>query len=301
MNLTDYPPFGPCLRLANDQIEVLITTTLGPRIIRYGFIEGENEFAELLDPAQPLDSTQWHIYGGHRLWHAPEMRPRTYVPDNQPVAYESLPGGVRLTQSIEPLTGIQKSLDVILAPEGSHVRVIHRLCNQGVWEIELAAWALSVMAPGGCAILPLPPKMPHETHLLPVSVLVLWAYTDLSDPRWSLGRSYVLARQDPLRATAQKIGLHTPLGWVAYARRGHLFLKRFEYHPDATYPDWGSTVEVFINDRFLELETLSPLTRLPPGVSLEHIEDWYLFDEVPTPHNDQQVERHILPRLLETG
>ncbi|WP_299024002.1 hypothetical protein [uncultured Thermanaerothrix sp.] len=301
MNLVDYPPFGLCLRLANDRVEVLITTTLGPRIIRYGFLEGENEFAEVFNPTQPLDPTEWYLYGGHRLWHAPEVRPRTYVPDNQPVSYEVTAEGVRVIQPVETLTGIQKSLEIWLAPEGSHVRVIHRLHNQGVWEVELAAWAITAMAPGGSAILPLPPRSTHEAYLQPVSALALWAYTDLSDPRWTLGRSYVLARQDPLRSMEQKIGLHTPLGWAAYARRGHLFLKRFEYHPEATYPDWGSTVEVFINDRFLELETLGPLMRLAPGESLEHIEDWYLFDEVPTPHNDQQVERHILPRLLQTG
>ena len=24
--------------------------------------------------------SEWHIYGGHRLWHAPEVMPRTYYP-----------------------------------------------------------------------------------------------------------------------------------------------------------------------------------------------------------------------------
>jgi len=301
MDITAYPPYGPCLRLANDKVEVLITLGFGPRIIRYGFLEGENEFAEVLDPTQPPDPTTWHLYGGHRLWHAPEVHPRTYVPDNQPISYEPISEGVRITQPVEALTGIQKSLEVWLAPEGSHVRVIHRLHNLGVWEVRLAAWAITAMAAGGCAILPLPPRGTHKTHLQPVSALALWAYTDLSDPRWTLGRSYVLARQDPLRPMEQKIGLHTPLGWAAYARRGHLFIKRFDYHPDATYPDWGCTVEVFTNERLLELESLGPLTTLAPGEYLEHVEDWYLFDEVPTPHNDQQVERHILPRLLQTG
>jgi len=297
-----YPPYGSCCRLANREVEVLVTTDFGPRIIRYGFLEDENEFAELYQVAESSDPNTWHIYGGHRLWHAPEAYPRTYSPDNTPVTWHIQGESLVVTQPPEVSTGIQKELEISLAAEGTHVRVIHRLRNLGVWEVRLAAWALSVMAPGGSAILPLPPRGHHGyDQLLPVGALALWSYTDLSDPRWGFGRNYLLARHDPLRQTEQKIGLHTPLGWAAYARRGHLFIKKFAYDPQAVYPDWGSTVEVFISASMLELETLGPLTTLPPGGEVEHLEDWYLFREVPTPHNDQQVERHILPRLLETG
>ena len=58
------------------------------------------------------------------------------------------------------------------------VRVTHRLHNRGLWPVTLAPWALSAMAPGGTAILPLPPRGSHADNLLPVSHLVSWAYTD---------------------------------------------------------------------------------------------------------------------------
>ena len=31
-----------CIRLANDSVEVVITTAIGPRIIRYAFLGGDN-------------------------------------------------------------------------------------------------------------------------------------------------------------------------------------------------------------------------------------------------------------------
>jgi hypothetical protein len=77
------------------------------------------------------------------------------------------------------------------------VTVTHILINRNLWVIELAAWALSVMAPGGVAILPQPPFIPHGEKLLPARPLVQWHYTDMTDPRWKFGRKFILLRQDP--------------------------------------------------------------------------------------------------------
>ena len=110
-----------------------------------------------------------------------------------------------------------------------------------------------------------------------------------------------MLRQDPLIKVPQKIGGRIPGGWAAYARRSHLFIKKFPYEPLGIYPDFGSNAEMFTNEWMLEVESLSPMRKLSPGQAVEQIEDWYLFREVPTPHNDTQIERHVLTKLLETG
>lgn len=300
MDMINYNGWQNCLRLENALVDVVITTDVGPRIIRYGFLGEENEFAELEEHAGRSGGKEWRMYGGHRLWHAPESLPRSYYPDNEAVEYQEHPEFVRLIQPLETTTSIQKEMDIRLAPVGTHLRVIHRLRNRGVWDIRLAPWALSVMATGGTAILPMPPRSTHPESYSPVNSLALWSYTDLSDPRFIWGRQYILIRQDGMLKVPQKIGALIPGGWCAYARRGHLFIKRFSAEMGAEYPDYGSNVEVFVNDRFLELETLGAMQTLPPGGAVEHVEDWYLFRDVPTPHNDAQVERHVLTRIVET-
>jgi len=301
MELVSYNGWPNCLRFSNALVDLVVTTDVGPRIIRYGFLDEENEFAEVPEDQGKRGGDEWRSYGGHRLWHAPEDSQRTYIPDNQPVRYEDHGEYIRVVQPVEPATGIQKEIDIRLSTVNSHARLTHRLRNTNLWEIHLAVWALSVMAPGGAAILPLPPRGSHPENLKPVNSLAFWAYTDMSDPRWIWGRQYVMLRQDPLSKVPQKIGGLIPGGWVAYARRSHLFIKKFDYNPQGEYVDFGSSVELFTNDWMLELETLSPLHKLPPGEAVEHVEDWYLFRDVPTPHNDTQVERHILPKLMETG
>jgi hypothetical protein len=178
------------------------------------------------------------------------------------------------------------------------VVVTHRLRNTGVWPIAVAPWALSVMAAGGTAILPLPPRGEHnEKNLLPNGHLVTWSYTDFSDPRWGWGAKYIRLRQDPQNPKAQKIGTPDPEGWAAYSRNGHLFIKTFPYEAGKEYPDRGSSAELFTNGEILEVETLGPLVVLQPGQSVDHTEEWFLFDGVPSPASDADNDRSILPKV----
>lgn len=296
-----YGHWANCYRLANDFMELVVTTDVGPRIIRCGFIGGENEFKEYPDQLGKTGGDDWRIYGGHRLWHAPEHKVHTYFPDNAPVKFELADGTIRLTQTAERTTGIQKEIEVRLAADAPRATVTHRLRNTNSSPSTYAPWALSVMAPGGTAIVPLPRRGSHPEDLPPHNSLVLWKYTDMSDPRWTWGRQYVLLRQDATRGIKpQKIGAAVPDGWMAYARSGSLFLKTFRYDPSANYPDMGCSIETFTSNEMLELETLGPTTTLAPGATVEHVEDWWLFRNVPVPRNDIDVDAHILPLVQTT-
>ncbi len=288
-------------RISNGVVEVVATTDVGPRLVRFGFVGGPNEFHEIPEMQGLTGGGAWRMYGGHRFWRAPEDVGYTYLPDNDPVQAETLPDGLRLTQPAEAASGLQKEIELKLWSGAARVRVTHRLRNHGAAAVALAPWALSVMAAGGAAIIPLPPRGPHAGNLLPASRLVLWAYTDMSDPRWTWGQQYILLRQDPAAPTLQKVGASVPAGWAAYARAGHLFVKRFAYVPGAAYPDLGCSVETFTDASFLELETLGPLVSLAPGEAVEHVEDWSLFDHVPMPRSDVDVEAWVLPRVAESG
>ncbi len=298
---TAYQGWPNCYRITNGAVELIATSDVGPRVIRYALAGGENQFKEYADQLGKTGGDEWRIYGGHRLWHAPEGQPRTYWPDNVPVKAEALPNGLRLVQPVEGSTGIQKEMEIRLAAEGSHVQVLHRLRNTGLWPVELAPWALTVMAPGGVAVIPLPPRGSHPENLLPTSSMTLWAYTDFTDPRWRLGFRYVLLRQDSKAQRPQKLGLSVPDGWAGYVRGDHLFLKKFRYDAAGIYPDFGASVETFTNADMLELETLAPLTKIAPGSAVEHIEHWFLYRGARLDSlDDGAVERVVLPRVKES-
>lgn len=288
-----------CCRLSNDTIDLIITEDIGPRVIRFGFVGEENEFFVAEPLEKPLDKDVWRLYGGHRLWHAPETTGRTNVPDNQTVTIEDHGGFVRVIQPVEARTGIQKEMDISLESDLPSVKIVHRMRNCNLWTVELSIWALSVMQGGGSAIIPLPPRGSHPADLLPTGRIALWAYTDMADACWRWGRKYIQLKQDSSAEFPQKFGAAVVDGWAAYLRNGHLFFKTFDYDEEAAYPDQGSSVEAFTNAEMLELETLSPLIKLPPDGVGEHVERWHLFGGVPDVNSDAEIDAHILPLVAQ--
>jgi len=271
-------------RLSDGSREVIVAADIGPRVVRLGFVGGPNLFAELPQHSQTTPYGDWHLYGGHRLWHSPESLPRSYYPDNDPCLVETGEDWVSVAQPVEPPTGIAKSIRLSLG-EG-YFEVEHNLTNEGLWPVELAPWALSVMAPGGAAVLQAATAQDPQ-NLLPNRTLVLWPYTDLTDPRLTFGRELIVLRQSVDAAGPIKIGLNNDGGWAAYVLGQQLFLKRFSVDVFADYPDNGCTVECYTNPEMLELESLGPLVLLEPSESTYHTEHWYLFDDAALPLEDE--------------
>lgn len=293
-----YGGWQNCVQLTNGKVELIVTTDVGPRVIRFGFVGGQNLFHEVKEDLGKTGGSEWRPYGGHRLWHAPEQMPRTYAPDNGPVQYTWDGQTLVLTQPVEVSTGIVKQIEITLSPDENRVKLVHRLVNKNLWDIEAAPWCLTVMAPGGRAILPQEPYRPHSEYLLPARPIVLWYYTDMRDPRWMWGSRYIQLRQDPTVPKddrgKQKVGMLNKQGWMAYLLRGEVFLKRYGYDPNATYPDYGCNTEVFTNADMLEMETLGPLGKIPAGGSVEHVEHWFLFKaDVGTDEAD--IDAKLLP------
>jgi hypothetical protein len=294
----EYKGWKNNLKLSNGSVEVVVTLDVGPRIIRYAPVGGENVLKEYTDQLGKSGEKDWQIRGGHRLWHAPEHPQRTYFPDNAPVESKDLGGGsIRLIAPPETPYGVQKEIDVKLEATGSKVNLVHRIKNIGAWPVELAPWALTVVAPGGTEIIPLPKKVPHGESLLPAQSLVLWSYTDMKDPRFAFGTKYITVKQDE-KGHATKIGLWHSEGWVGYLRSGLLFVKRFERQPDKHYPDFGCNFETFTNEDMLEIESLGPTSKLEPGSSVEHREVWELHKDVQSVTDDASIDKSILPRVV---
>ncbi len=289
-----YGGWHNCVKMSNGTVEIVATLDVGPRLIRFGFVDGPNVFKEFEDMMGRTGDDKWNIYGGHRLWHAPEEMPRTYVVDNSPVAHEDHGDFLRLRPPLESTTGLQKEYDVYLL-EGARARIVHRTINHNVWGVEFAMWALSVMDAGGACFFPLPERGGHPENLEPASTLTLWKFSDLSDPRWQFMPKYIGLKQDASKSSPQKIGAWVPDGWAAYANKNQLFVKYFEAHEDELYPDMNCNFETFTNESMLEVETLGPLLVLEPNESVEHVEEWALFDNVAMPQTQDDIDQNVLP------
>ncbi len=292
-----YAGWQNCYRLSNGEVELIVTSDVGPRIIRYGFVGGQNFFVELEEDLGKTGGDNWRLYGGSRLWVGPEDPVYSYGADNDPVQIE-IAGSSLTAQAPVEHTGVQKGIKVELSDEGSAVRVVYTLANRTIWPLRVATWVLTMMAPGGAGITTLPPRGTHPEVLAPTNPLVVFAFTNMADPRWSWLEKYIVLRQDPQNADPEKIGLFNPATRGAYLLNGELFVKKFAASAEEEYPDMGSSYETFTNERFLEIETLGPLRTLQPGESIEHLEEWSLHRPVAVERwDDAELDRVLAPFL----
>lgn len=256
------------VRLSAGGQTLTLTTDVGPRILGLTGA-GANLLAVLPDDAiEHPGIPRFHFVGGHRLWAAPEVPATTYEPDDAPCAVEEVPDGVRVVGAPGPVTGLIRSIEV--RPDGGGWRIVHAIRNAGAGAVEVAPWAITQLRLGGTAFLPLPTtgEPPQADR-----ALVLWPYTELSDPRYRFadGGVHVMASAGP----ATKLGAAPGAGWLAYRIDGEE-LRIAADVPRGAVPDRGAATQVFTCERFLELETVGTLVRLAPGEAVEHVETWTL-------------------------
>ena len=276
-----------CLKLSGDGIELVVTLDVGPRVVRLGTPGGQNLFKEFEDQMGKTSGTEWMSFGGHRLWHAPEVFPRTYALDFQPVEYTWKNNVLKLVQKTEPETGIQKEIEISIRNKAVHLN--HRLINHNPWAIELAPWALSVMAAGGRVLVPQENFIPHPDVLTPARPLVLWHFTRMNDPRFIWGDRLIQMREDSHVNSKLKFGVCNTQGWAAYHLGTDLFLKAIPLVSGATYPDMGCNCEFYTQPGMLEVETLGPLVKLQPNAATEHIEKWRVIANVELPQEEKPL------------
>ncbi len=281
IKILDYKGWKNSIKISNDKAELIITTDIGPRIIKYALIGKNNEFCEIDSEVGSMDKRNFTMYGGHRLWHSPQIEPRNSQPDNEKLDYSINKNSVTVFQKVEEKTGLQKDIEVFLLNNSSKVKVIHRIYNKNLWDIEFAVWSLSMMEKGGFEIIPI---NKDDTACLPNRTITYWPWTKQNDSRIFYGENSIFIKQDVNRGIefedTLKIGTNNKEGWVAYLNRGHVFVKTFNYEENEIYPDNGSSYETFTNNFMLELETLSPLKKIKPNSYIEHIEEWDIFENI---------------------
>ncbi len=288
-----YQSFGRCISISNGKIELLATLDFGPRIIRFSAIGGENVMmedndriydwskdAEVFAEKFGKDAGVFYSYGGHRLWVSPEDLPRTYYPDNEPVSYRVEDNILTLMPPPQKWTQQQLEIKVIMSETENKVDIYHKVTNIGPWPQKYAPWALTVLAPGGVEVVPMPDR---PTGLLHNRKIALWEYTKMNDPRVTWGDKYIFLNQDPNVDAPFKFGIDSQHGWAAYFNNGSAFVKKFDVLADVEYPDDGMNFESYTCDGFLEMESIGEYKVVKPNDAIIHHESWEMVPDMEFP------------------
>ncbi len=279
-----FKKYGKCVSISNGVIEAYVTVDLGPRIIKFGYVDGQNilnanreKFAPKTDEAYEElfgKGKAWESFGGHRIWVTPEGYPETYTPDDKPVSFTVNDDSVVFTAEEDTEVGIAKTLTIKMDPDDANMTVKVNVKNISGAKKEFAVWVISVCEAGGNLIIPMNTNDTGYLHNRSISV---WPYTDLSDSRIYFGKKYATVKQDVNAQGPLKLGFDLNQGVTYYVLGDDIFSKRYEAkHGLLPYPDGNSSFETYTDNVMLEIETLSDVRVVENGDSHELLEFWSL-------------------------
>lgn len=278
----NYSTFGNCLEISNGKVIVRVTTDIGPRIIYFGGVDEDNMMFndtnhEIVRPSEFLEENYgkgeaWRIYGGHRLWKAPEDE-ASYQPDHHPVEVVLHNNGATFYSGNDMVTGLSKGIKVTMSKNGE-VTVEQTFFNCGKKTLRVALWGISVMNKNGVVVIPMSKE---DTGLLANRNLVFWPYTDIKDDRLTIEQDYISLRQDPNCKGPFKIGLLNTEGLAYYIKNDKLVEKIYDKADrNGNYVDYSCSTELYTSKDFIEVENISELYDIPAGAEVSHKEIWKL-------------------------
>lgn len=295
-----YLTFGNCLEISTDEIELIVTLDIGPRVISYKRHNGKNVFYQDPDKTffvsnEETDSyfykgAKWYGYGGHRLWRAPESY-TTYYPDNEKVDYEVKDNTFRFLSKKQIYNEVE--MEIILTIKESNLvefeGVIH---NKSNIDKQFSSWSLSMVKGPGLEIVKLPID---ETGFTPQRIYTFWGFGAKSnDPRAFYGSDYFALKMEPGNTEPIKVGMRVIDNKIIYLSETNVFVKGFNRIDNEIYPDNNVNYETYTKDLFLELETLSPLKNVAPNQSISQKETWKLIeltDKIPNDFNEEVLDK----------
>lgn len=261
---------GRVLWLTSESTEVGIALDYGIRVVHLSCRGMENLFYEQpADLSDGLTTEQgWRIFGGHRLWSAPES-PLSYYPDQVPVCCELLSDGVVVTQDTDPWLHVQKQLKLTFC-EDSSILVEQKITNLSEDMRAFASWGVNTLDRGEAEVW-FSGNAPGSYN--PGRCLSFWGSSSVCDPRVRFTQDRIYAQHMPADSSF-KMGAFSRDGKAQYKNKGQIFTLTFEADPSKEYPDGGCNFEIYMDKNVLELEALGDIKPLKKNESAAHWERW---------------------------
>ena len=304
-----YKGWKNAVEISNLEIKLIVIPETG-RIIFFGFLNGENLFYENKELAgvefkvgeyfTSNSQKQAPNVGGNRVLPCSEeyhhlITDSRHIPD--PFINAScysvtfLSNGVVLESPISSLLGIQIKRSITISKEGTGVDIQQELVkiqvakNTVLEEIPLTIWSLSKI------------KTPNVSFSSIVQNSIFTNGFMIS--KWPDAKNYAeinasvkntILSLNSSDEFPQKIGLDARK-WVAGYLKDTLFVEQFSFDKKATYPDNGTSVTIFGNHLFTELECLSPESSLSIGEKITYNLSWSLIKIENNEHLETTLKR----------
>ncbi|WP_405568092.1 hypothetical protein [Polaribacter sp. Asnod6-C07] len=291
-----YKGWKNAIEITNLTIKLIVVPEVG-RILHFSFINSDNIFYEN-KKLEGLEFIKGNYYikegikqapniGGNRVLPCSEdyfhlITGSRHIPDPYINASEYkvtfLKNGILLKSPVSNLLGIQIKRKITINDLGTNVNIVQELIkikpakNIELEKIPLTIWSLSKI------------KTPNISYSkLAKNSIFKNGYTI---SKWPDAKNYAKENASvknnllALKSSdefPQKIGTDSR-NWVAGYSNNTLFVEKFIYDKQETYPDNGTSVTIFGNHLFTELECLSPEKKLKINETIRYDLSWQLVN-----------------------
>ncbi|MDN3620406.1 hypothetical protein QWY81_13145 [Polaribacter undariae] len=289
-----YNGWKNAVEISNLEIKLIVIPEMG-RIIYFGFLTGENLFYE----NEALEGVEFKVgeyfvennlkqapnVGGNRVLPCSEayhhlITGSRHIPDPfinascYSVAF--LSNGIVLESPISDLLGIQIKRTITISEDGAEVDIQQEMVkiqvakNTVLETIPLTIWSLSKIKTPNVSFSSIAENSIFENGF----TISKWPDAKNYAEENASVKNTILSLKSS-EEFPQKIGLDARK-WVAGYLNYTLFVEQFTFDEKDTYPDNGTSVTIFGNHLFTELECLSPERKLSIGEKITYNLSWSL-------------------------
>ena len=272
LRLIPYAGWENCIHLTNTVCEAVISTTVGPRILRYGKVGGPNllhvdEFAA----GQTEETKTWRAYAG-RSFDAIIDGDIFLPPENVSVGYTL--GADRIDFDTVQFDGVSKTISIRMCRRGG-LEIKHTLTNTSDVTKTVTLTGDTMLPSGGVAAMPLT-KAPVKGG---------------ERPELKQGEKLSLIEPDQVFPSEFEVCGHADELWCGYFHQGQLFIMTSP-EVEGSYAN-DVNVSFSANPRRVKVTSYSPEVTLAPGESVTHTEVWNVFDQLPRPQDEAQAAEEL--------
>ncbi len=268
----NYAGWDDCVYLSNGICEAVVSTQIGPRILRYSLVGGPNLFyLDEYAAGMTEELNLWRMYGGHTFDFSIDGK-KILLPENAPVGVKLEASSMHFDSMVMGNTGITKQISIRMCRRGG-LEVKETLTNISNAAINVRAEASTNVVPGGVAALPATAS----------SIVTPPQDADLRRTRF--GKELCLVSADPVRNGEFALDFQASERWCGYFNRNCLFI--ITTPPEDTYE--GANIGISGTPNRMTITTYSNPVTLAPGESYTHTEVFNIFIENPIPATEEEA------------
>jgi hypothetical protein len=296
INTVPYKGWKKTIEISNSEIKILVVPATG-RIMYYGFVGGENVLYEnsalegvLFNTGEYYngnDEIQAPNVGGNRVLPCSEdyfhvLTGSRHIPDPfiNASSYDVtfLKNGIVLESPISKILGVQIQRTITISGKGTGVNIQQELIkkmpaqNAAIEKIPLTIWSLSKIKTPNCSYFPI-----HKESIFKDGYFIPEWPDAKNNAAINVTTNSAILKIKSSETLPQKVGSDAKK-WIAGFLEKTLFIEKFTFDEKGVYPDNGTSVTIFGNNLFTELECLSPEKTLQIGERISYDLHWSLYN-----------------------